>query len=362
MAINRGMHYIRPIDIYDTFMAKEKRLSIVTMLKIARSKGILLSVHSDREELARQISHIPFDSSDIVSLYEKIEEDKKREKTTSTRIKQKIAFSNIKGAIDRLKEQRGLFDEVYTIVSNPDAPTCIIEALYYETDFSKARMLQTTKRKARIEIDSKDGTLIRFPANEKCTQIVDSIIKNIEEASDSQELFIERIELAHVTNSEQRNKFFLTLLNSLEKLPAKDVIAVKMIPMDSLDEDDEDEDSANKKEITGMIRKIAIEGQALTASPEYQGLIEKQFFISNMIWTATDTGSSPNVLVELEAGFANQQDCRDFKYSVKGTYSVEKDSGVFSMHRKQATESDRLKYLSLIEKAAQRSISELGND
>lgn len=361
MNSSSGLHYIRPIDIYDTFMAKEKKLSVNTILKIARKKGIILSSDTSRDELSRYISSIPFDNSDIAELYELIESDRRAEKTTSNRVKKQVTFDEIKAAVDKLNEERAPFDEVYTILTDPGASTCILDAVYYETDYSKARMLQTTKKKARIEFAPRGDTLVRFPANEKCTKIVDSILSNIESNS-GEVLSVEHIELSHIADAEKRNNFFISLLGNVENMPAKDVVSVKMVPIADTDDFTSDEEEASSPELTGLIKRVAIDGKAITVLKEYQSLIQKGFFISSLTWIAEDKDVKPNVLVELEAGFANPNECKGFKYSVRGIYTLEKDSGMFSIQKKAAPEAARIKYLAVIEKAAKRSIDEISHD
>jgi hypothetical protein len=352
-------YYLTPLDIYDTLMAKERKLSISTMIQLAQKKGILLSSQDSRETLARYISSIPFDYGDIEELYNIIETDQRREKTTNSTVRKTISFDSVKDDVDKLNEEREVFGEVYSIVSNPNSPTVIIDAKYRETDFAKARMLQTTKREARIELSPKTkDTLIRFPANEKCNQIVNALISNIEKYT-GQNIEVEKVELTNITTPAKRNKFFFSLMNGIEGMPTKDVLSVKMIPMNLEDADEEPEENA---QITSLIRRVAIDGQAITASKEYQSLVSKGFFISSIVWQADDTTTNPNTLVELEAGFAVQSECKDFKYSVKGTYAFEKEAGGFSLHRKPASELDRIKYLSLIEKAAKDSLDEVSND
>jgi hypothetical protein len=353
-------YHVRPIDIYDTFMAKEKKLSITTILQIARAKGIILSPNSSRENLAQYISSIPFDYDDIVELYTLIESDKKGEKTTSTRVKKKLDFTTVNSAVDKLNKDRELFKEVYQIISPPNSPVIVLEATYHETDYSRARMLQTTKRKARIEFTSKTDTLVRFPANGKCTQIVNDIILNIE-TNEGEKFDVEKIELSHISSPERRNSFFLSLLSNADQMVTEDIVSVKMMPLNA-DGDDDMNETEGGTAITGLIKRIAIEGTAITALNEYKSLINNGFFISNISWKAKDTTTNPNILVELEAGFSNPVDCIDFKYSVKGIYTLEKDSGFFSLHRKQATETDRLKYLTKIENAAKASMDKVNDD
>lgn len=352
--------YLEPLDIYDTLMAKEKRLSIAAMLNIAREKGVLLSGEDSRESLARYLSSIPFDYGDISRLYDLIESDARRDKTTSSRVKKELKFPSILTAVNTLNDERSVYGEVYSIVSPPSSQTVVLDVRYIETDFSKARMLQKTRKDARIEFNiATSDTLIRYPANDKCGQIVRSLIKKVENGL-GDDIVLERIELSNIVTAEKRNDFFFKLMDNLSGMPAKDVVSVRMMPMNGDSDEDAQEEEENSQ-LVSLIKRVSFDGQAITASKEYKSLVDKGFFISNVTWKACDMTVSPNILVELEAGFAVQGECKDFKYAVKGTYAFEKEANGFSLYKKTATELDRIKYLGLIERAAKSSLDEVSN-
>lgn len=364
-------YFINSVDIYDTLMAKSKQLTKSIIMDIAQKKGFLISKDDTREELATFAASLPFDYDDIGALYDLIEQDQHRDKVTSSTVKKKIAFENLKVAIDRVNEERAPYGEVLTILSDPRDGKIAVQASYVDTNFGKARMLQHTKREARIEFGAtQNATHVRLPANEKCAKILSSIVKAIEEST-GDTLEMEKVELRNITKPAKRNDFFFGLLNSVAGMPLQNILSVKMVPMPiSADNDSDEVDTETSEEevviegprITGLIKRVAIEGDAVHGTREYQSLVEKGFFIANISWQAIDTNAKPSLMVELEAGFADQTECKGFKYAVKGIYNQEKDSGDFSFRRKAADDLTKRKYLTLIEKAAKTSFDGLTSD
>lgn len=346
-------YHVTEQDIQDVLLARGQKVSVNALVAFAKSKNILVSNHEERTSLARYVAKIPFDNYDIESLYSLIEYDQRREKTTNTRIKNLIPESSIRDAVGKFQEDRMNSNEVFKVVSKPNAPTCIIEYEYDEEDFGKARMLQVVRKKTRIEVSlgAKD-TLVRHPANQKCEQAVDYIIAAINESTD-EKFKVERIDLSHISSPDKRNQFFDSLMKNMEGILPDDVTGVKIARMG---EEAESSDDGEEVLVPGFIKKAALEGSSLLLQEEYQAFKNKGFFISNMKWTAVDATSQDRVKVEFEAGFADQANCKNFKYDVRGVYSTEKDSSLFIDKRRPATEPERIKYLALLEKASELSI------
>ncbi|MDL2280114.1 hypothetical protein LJC15_05605 [Desulfovibrio sp. OttesenSCG-928-G11] len=350
-------YHITQQDIQDVLLARGQKVSVNALVALAKSKNILVSNHEERMSLARYVAKIPFDNSDIEFLYDLIEYDQRREKTTNSRVKKNIPEAEVREAVKNLQEQRSYSNEVLNVISKPGAPTCIIEYEYDEEDYGKARMLQVVRKKVRLEVSlGNKETIIRHPANLKCEQAVDYILNTINEAAD-EPFKVEKIDLSHIASPDKRNLFFDSLMKNMEGIQADDVTGIKISRMG---EDEEDStDDGQEVLVPGFIKKAALEGSSLLLQDEYQAFKNKGFFISNMKWTAVDITSQERVKVEFEAGFSDQANCKNFKYDVKGVYTTEKDSTIFIDKRRPANEAERLKYLALLEKASETSIDEV---
>ena len=348
-------YHITQQDVKDVLLARGQKVNVNALVALAKSKNILISNKQNRVNLARYVATIPFDNDDIEFLYDLIEYDQRREKTTYSRIKRKIQETNLRDAVSKFQEERLANDEVINILSNPGAPTCIVEYEYDEEDYGKARMLQVTRKKVRLEISLNDSeTVVRHPANTKCEQAVEYILGLLNESED-EPFKVEKIDLSHVASPDKRNQFFDSLMKNMSGMLPDDVTGVKISRLSDLEEDtppDEEEEVL----VPGFIKKAALEGSSLLAQEEYQAFKNKGFFISNMKWTSVDKTSQELIKVEFEAGFADQANCKNFKYDVKGIYTTEKDSAIFVDRRRPATEVESLKYLSLLEKASESSV------
>ena len=355
--MSRKYHITRQ-DIEDVLLARGQKVSVSALVAIAKSKNILVSNNLDRVALAKYVATIPFDNRDIEDLYSLIEYDQRREKMTCSRLKSKIKEDNIRGAVDSFVEKRLKCNDVLSVVSRPGAPTLILEYDYDEEDFGKARMLQIVRKKARIEFNiATSETLIRFPANQQCSNAIEYIVEEINKNSEDS-FEVKKIDLSHIANPASRNKFFISLIKNMNQMDVHDVTGVKIARMNSDDNfDDADEDGDTS--VPGFIKKAVLEGQALLIQDEFKAFIDKGFYISNIKWKAVDKSSSELAKVEFEAGFSDQSQCKDFKYDVKYIYVFEKDADILADRKKIPTAVERLKYLDLLEKSSELSIDEV---
>ncbi|WP_028570905.1 hypothetical protein [Desulfonatronum lacustre] len=364
--MSRKFH-VTSIDIFDTLMAKGRKIGAHGLIDMAKQKYILVSQNEERQKLANYVSQLPFDHDDIVNLYEIIEQDYRREKITTKQIKKALTYDQIHNSVEALSTQLANIGEKINILTNPNSPTLIIEYEYKDIDYGKATMLQEVIRKDRIEFTHNIiETNIRTAANEKCKELIQKIIQEIERA-ENENLDVDEIELANVADGKKRNDFFFALINSIADLQLDDVSGVKIsrfggAPIDEEHESDNGEEVLPTPELAGFIREVAIKGKALLSQKEYIDFVDKGFFISNLTWKSLDIACVPNQLVEFEAGFSDPQDCKGFQYAVKGAYTFKKENSTFSTTRKKLSEPEKISYKSKLEEAARFSKQEVTND
>ena len=68
-----------------------------------------------------------------------------------------------------------------------------------------------------------------------------------------------------------------------------------------------------------VVENIALKGQGLLSSPEYQQFKEKGFFITNIVWKSRQLDHPYNI-IEFDAGFDKPREGKGFKYNVRGVY------------------------------------------
>lgn len=362
--MSRKFH-VTSLDIFDTLMAKGRKIGTSGLIDMAKQKYILISSDDDKKELARYVSQLPFDYDDIVSLYEIIEQDGRREKLTTKQINKSIGYDQIYSSVESLSTALANSGEKIKIFTNPNSPVVSVEFEYKEVDFGKATMLQEIIRKDKIDFfKNEKKTDIRTVANDKCRELIQKILQEIESA-ENEKLEVEEIELADVADTKKRNEFFFALINGIKGLQLDDVSGVKISRAgeDSIDDSQSDGDEVvSTPELTGFIKEVAIKGKALLNQKAYIDFVNKGFYISTLIWKSLDSTCEPTMLVEFEAGFSDAQECKGFQYAVKGAYIFKKEASTFSVTRKKLSEPDKLSYMARIEEAARLSKQEVTND
>lgn len=364
--MSRKFH-ITSLDIFDTLMAKGRKIGISGLIDMAKQKYILISQDDDKQKLADYVSQLPFDHDDIVNLYEIIEQDNRREKITTKQIKKPITYDQLHNSIEKVSTPLANSGEKIKVLTNPNSPTFIIEYEYKEVDFGKATMLQESVRKDKIEfsIGNDKDTNVRTAANEKCHELIQKLIQEIERA-ENEKLEVDEIELTNIADGKKRNDFFFSLINGLPGLQLDDVSGVKISRLGEETADQEpdsnEDEIVSRPELSGFIKEVAIKGKALLGQKAYQDFVEKGFFISSLTWKSLDTVSDPNLLVEFEAGFSDVQEFKGFQYAIKGAYVFKKDDFVFSTTRRRLPDQDKLRYKAKIEEAARLSKQEVSND
>ena len=112
---------------------------------------------------------------------------------------------------------------------------------------------------------------------------------------------------------------FTLLITTINGFKLDNVTSVKVEPIkknpndDEFDlEDDQNKEEA-KQEALALIKNVALKGEGLLASEEYQSLQKKGFFITSIIWRSKQS-SIPYPIVEFEAAFEEPDVGKGFKY------------------------------------------------
>lgn len=105
-----------------------------------------------------------------------------------------------------------------------------------------------------------------------------------------------------------------------------------------------------------MVKNVALKGETLLASDEYQSLLKKGFFITAIIWRSRQT-VIPHPIVEFEAAFDDSEAGKGFKYSVRGMLNFVE--GEYTKTLRPISADDKERFLSLIEQTASATIAEI---
>lgn len=348
-------------EIFDILISSKQRITELIMLELARTRGIFYSPKDTREILANSLSLLLHDYYDINTILDHREQAGRGEKFSSVILNTPISIEDIREISIDYRDQVSSDETV--IPQQQGANKFVLNIKYSEFDYSRTSLVQRRHKEANIEfIIEKDRTVIRMPANDKASEVVQDL-KNRLDAKKKTEISTNLVELTEFPDPKTRIEFFTSLIS---KLPEFQLVTVTSVKVESsfkesneneLDlEDDQDTEQAQQEMLT-LVKKVALKGQNLMSSPEYQQLTKKGFYITYLIWCSKQL-NRPYHKVEFEAGFQEPETGKGFRYNVRGAYHyVQKQE--YTKHRKSLSNDEKQPFLSLIEQTAHKTIADL---
>jgi len=266
--------------------------------------------------------------SDIQAEFER---SGKGEKTASFRMKTALSLEEIKKIIGEF--HKAIEQDGEKVTSGLLGETGLeVNVKYNDLDLSKTRLRQVQKKEARIELKVIDGeTVVSYPSNEKAAALAKSLAKRVNSVKEAA-IAVEEIDFSSMNKAGVKTAFFTRLISSVGNFNLTDVTTVKVDTLreqkklaDSEDDSDADSEEGAEKEsadekMLGVVRSVALSGESLLSSPEYQSLQKRGFFISKIHWSAK-RASSPYQIVDFEASFGDPFVGTGYSYKVRGWYT-----------------------------------------
>jgi hypothetical protein len=347
-------------EIFDALMSAKQKISEKVLLELAKDRGIFYSAKDSREDLISSISILPHDFHDLNTLLEQREHSGRQEKLTSVILPAALTVDEIKEVLKEYTEQSP-DDERVTHHSKGNNQV-VANIKYSEIDYGKTRLVQRTPKEAVIEFHVEaDKTIIRMPSNDRVKGVFGEIKDKLDskQKTDIPEI---RIEIGEFQSSALRTEFFTSLISNLSGFSLKNVTSVKVERLKQepqegeLDLDDDQDAEEAKQEALALVKKVALKGETLLASEEYQSLTKKGFFITSIIWRSM-LAKPLHPMIEFEAAFEEPSLGKGFKYFVRGAYNVVDMQ--YTKTIRPVEPEDKEKYLSIIESTAANTITEL---
>lgn len=346
-------------EVYDVLMSGKQRLTDGVLLELAKDRGIFYSPEEDRDELSEIMSLLPHDFYDLQVLLARREQKARGEKIQSVVLKGVLTVDEIR-MVAKEFEDNPPPDEVVKVGVTDGKVNINVE--YPELNYGKSRLMQRVVKEANIEFEiGAESTTLRFPANAKGQIIAERLKDRIEEKRKA-EVPVVRIELTELIGHEAKTEFFTRLIRGISGFRLSNVTNVKVESSQaksSSDEDDEDPSNIGdeaRHEMLGVVRNVALRGESLLTSKQYQDLKSGGFYIASIIW-ASDKTSGDKERVEFFAGFAKPETGEGFNFSVRGIYTI---NGVdYVSNIKKPSDEDRKLYISLVEDSALSVLKEL---
>lgn len=347
-------------EIFDALMSAKQKISEKVLLELAKDRGIFFSAMDSREDLVSAISLLPHDYHDLNTLLEQREHSGRQEKLTSVILPEALSVEEIKEVLKEYTAESPADERVTHHSKGNDQVVANIK--YSEIDYGKTRLVQRTPKEAGIEFYvEKDKTIIRMPANDRIKGVFGKL-KDKLDTKRKQEIQAIRIEIGEFESSALRTEFFTRLISELKGFTLKNVTSVKVERLKQgaeegeLDLDDDQDTEEAKQEALALVKKVALKGETLLASEEYQSLTKKGFFITSIIWRSMLV-KPPYPMIEFEAAFEEPLVGTGFKYFVRGAYNVV--DGLYTKTVRPVDAEDKEMYLSIIEDTAANNIAEL---
>jgi hypothetical protein len=303
-------------------MSSKQHFSETALLDLAKTRGILLSPFEDREDLADRLATMTFGFHEIRAIQAEFERQGRGEKTTSFRLHGELSAAEIKEAV---ADYGASVDEEESVATYTVGPaTVALDVKYTETDFSKTRLRQRQTREAHLEFKVENGhTVVTLPASDKARAVTEAIRERLY-AKKQADISVEEIDLSNINDPILRSAFFTRLITRLPELSYRNATRVKVDRADSpevpIEDDGAEEDDGRDEasaEMLGIVRAVALHGESLLSSREYQSLHKRGFFITSITWSSRRT-LAPFQEVEFDAGFDQPARGIGFKYSVRG--------------------------------------------
>jgi hypothetical protein len=315
-------------DLFDLLIAPRQKITEKTMLELARDRRIFCSSQASRHELADYLSALPHDFQDLAGLIERGEAGTRNERTTFIALDAgDVNEADIRAALASYKTSVGASERVTV----PPAGTGVVFANveYSEFDYSKTHLLQRQNKNAAIEFRIDDGKVkIRLPSTERAHEIVAAVVGELERNKRS--TFAKKeISVAHL-NAERRSQFFLFLLRNMPGYQVDTVTRLKVASSDPVDdlndaEDTDDGVDAASAEMLHLVENVALSGDNLLASPQYNQLVESGFFITSMTWRASQL-DAPYDKIQFDVSFEDGKAGTGFRYLARVAHRSSRDS------------------------------------
>jgi hypothetical protein len=345
-------------DVYDLYLGLQQKLSSAQLAKIAKRYGIICSADEPREKLAGMLAMIPASWSFVTSILEQTNTAERTERYTVTNssvkdVSHKSLLEVVQSIKEKVEDEGG---EAHHIHQYPDKEKIKVEVTYTAIDTTKAVLSQRTKKKIEFifNLDESGNLNVRHTFGEKSDQLLKEYVGALEAKGGTVNLV--PIELSGVTDSAERTRFFIIMMESIEGYSIENVKDVFVHRFNEPD-DIEDEDGSEKSsaEATILVRKIALGGRNVNKSAEYKKIIEAGFFITGVVWEARPKPKVIGPRIVYEASFAQPELGSGFRCRIRGVYSMNKD-GEFQTTRKRV---DDPKLYKLLENAAYKAMKEL---
>lgn len=340
-------------EVFDVLESSKRRMTKNQLLELLRDRRIFISPEAEREDIVDYLSSLPHDLHDVRGIIEKVGPIKRAEKTTFLEFEGDVSSIEISDVLAEYKRENEHTELVTIHLARAHAISANIK--YEEFDYSQTTLLQRIPKSADIEFRVDNGKVtVRMPATDKGVAFAEAIIDRLEQKKkarfETKAVSVERL------SPGDRTKFFISLMNRVPGYRVEMVSSIRVSAAtgaSTKDEEDEDDNKDVQEQFLGFVRSVALSGEDLLSTAQYNQLINSGFFITSMTWRAIQE-KPPHDKVQFEAGFENQEEGTGFRYLFR--YSQLNSQGEYPTAFKVVPEPRRKDLCQLLEDAARTSM------
>jgi hypothetical protein len=322
---HRLQYYAEDKDVLDLLMARARSFDSATLTQLARRRGILLSSNTDREKLCAYLARLVWSWPQLQELLDLAEISPRAEKMTAAKVVSDAPLAEVNDAVKDVAEARQQKQGEHFNVTVQNGKV-LVDVHYSEFDPSKTRLRQRIAKELTVEIEqTPDGFNVRHQANDRARQISAEVVRALEKTRKCQ-IEPREISLKGLASAKLRTEFFLKLMTGMPGFKLQSVTAAHTNRLGETEEHPVDDDdpssegpSTEDQIMLGVVRRVALEGDSLLASREFLNLKKDGFFLSRVVWRSREEKPDP-IELEFEADFENPNECKGFRYNVRGVY------------------------------------------
>lgn len=337
--------------IFDSL--NQRPVGIELIRELLKERGILVSAHTEKEELAQYFSRLTADYLDHQSIAIKLGSVARKERMTYSEIRESIDRSTIIDSLNALKPQ---WEEQGSSLQIEVAGDRIIAVMSYEhIDYTKIELRQVEPRDAIIEFvkEPTGGYVVRSTQNNFTDAAVEQIFAGLT-SSHGSKVERTRISLEGNADPKSRTQFFEHLIKGIEGysfVTVSEAYCYKPKVAATIKNDEEE------KELEDLpyVERVALRGHGVNRSLLIDDLYKNDYYIVKVTWRVKLKTQIDSDEYELEAQFSKPDTCTDFSYQAKTV--LIRENGQVTSKKRSPKSDERDRFLRLIEQSAKKAYS-----
>ncbi len=346
-----SLYFANDKVIFDSL--NQHAVGVDMVRELLSERGIIVSSHTSKEELAKYFSRLTADFFDHKSIAVKLGRVAKHERTTASELSGKIKDADIVSSLKVLKER--LENEGVSVEISVEKGQISALISYEHIDYTKTDLRQVEPRDAVIEFTKEsDGVyVVRSTQNTDIDPIVESLLTTLRIAT-GDELERSRINMEGINDPVLRTQFFEDLIKGIDGFIFSTVTEAYCFKPRNSGSISNDDDQPDDLESSPYVEKVAMRGEGVNRSFVIRDLYKKGYYIVKVVWRMREKAKIDSDIFEVEAQFSRPESCTDFSYRVKSVIIV--DEGKQTSKKRSAKIDERDAIFRLVELAAKRAL------